>query len=220
MPLKRSLPRFVAPMLAGASQPFDSDAHLFEVKWDGIRALAFVKGRGYRLFTRWGREVTDPFPELKGLGRIRSGVVLDGELVVLRDGRPHLGSIQARQHTADPLKIRNLARTRPVTYVVFDLLYFDYHAVMNNTLLERRRRLRETLASLADPRIVFSEGVIGSGTELFAQVCRLGLEGVMAKGLTSRYRPGRRTRAWLKIKPPPNCEPENSRGINWSSGPG
>ena len=100
MPLKISLPRFVAPMLAGASGPFDSDEHLFEVKWDGIRALAFVEGDGSRLFTRWGREVTDPFPELAGLGRIRCGVVLDGELVVLRDGRPDLGSIQARQHTA------------------------------------------------------------------------------------------------------------------------
>ena len=220
MPLKRSLPRFVAPMLAGASGSFDSDEHLFEVKWDGIRALAYVEGDGYRLLTRHHRDVTDPFPELAGLGRIRPGVVLDGELVVLRDGRPDLGSIQARQHTADPLKIRNLARTRPVTYVVFDLLYFDYYAVMREPLLERRRRLRETLTSLADPRIVFSEGVLGSGTALFAQVCRLGLEGVMAKGLTSRYRPGRRTGAWLKIKPPPNCEPEDSRGIDWSSGPG
>ncbi len=220
MPLKLSLPRFVAPMLAGASKPFDSDEHLFEVKWDGIRALAFVEGDGSRLFTRWGREVTDPFPELAGLTRIRPGVVLDGELVVLRDGRPHLGSIQARHQATDPLKIRHLAQTRPVTYVVFDLLYFNYHAVMNNTLLERRRRLRETLARLADPRIVFSEGVIGPGTELFTQVCRLGLEGVMAKGLTSRYRPGRRTRAWLKIKPTPNCEPGDSRGIDWSSGPG
>ena len=218
MPLKLSLPRFVAPMLAGASKPFDSDEHLFEVKWDGIRALAFVEGDGYRLFTRWGREVTDPFPELKGLGRIRPGVVIDGELVVLRNGRPHLGSIQARHQAVERLKIRNLARTRPVTYVVFDLLYFDYHAVMNNTLLERRRRLRETLADVSDPRIVFSEGVISHGTELFAQVCRLGLEGVMAKGLTSRYRPGRRTRAWLKIKPTPNSE--ESRGIDWSSGPG
>ena len=65
-----------------------------------------------------------------------------------------------------------------------------------------------------------SEGVIGTGTELFTQVCRLGLEGVMAKRLTSRYRPGRRTGAWLKIKPPPNSEPENSWGIDWSSGPG
>ena len=128
-------------------------------------------------------------------------MALDGELVVLRNGRPHLGSIQARHQAADPLKIRHLAQTRPVTYVVFDLLYFDHHAVMNNTLLERRRRLRETLASLADPRIVFSEGVSGHGTELFAQVCRLGLEGVMAKRLTSRYRSGRRTGAWLKIKP-------------------
>jgi ATP-dependent DNA ligase len=207
-------------MLAGASEPFDSDEHLFEVKWDGIRALAYVEGDGYRLHSRHHREVTDPFPELAGLGRIRPGVVLDGELVVLRNGRPDLGSIQARQHTADPLKIRNLARTRPVTYVVFDLLYFDYHAVMREPLLERRRRLRETLARLADPRIVFSEGVIGTGTALFDQVSRLGLEGVMARGLTGRYRPGRRTGAWLKIKPPPNCEPENSRESDWSSGPG
>jgi ATP-dependent DNA ligase len=99
------------------------------------------------------------------------------------------------------LKTRNLARTRPVTYVVFDLLYVNFRSVMVEPLVERRRRLREIVESLAHPRIVFSEGVLGAGTALFAEVCRLGLEGVMAKRLSSGYRPGRRSRAWLKIKP-------------------
>jgi ATP-dependent DNA ligase len=198
-------------MLAGASEAFDSEAHLFEVKWDGIRALAFVEGDGYRLLTRHRRDVTDAFPELEGLARLRSGMVLDGELVVLRDGKPDLGSVQSRQHTADPWKTRNLARTRPVTYVAFDLLVEDFRSVMAEPLADRRRRLREILKGLAEPRILFSEGVLGAGTALFVEVCRLGLEGVMAKRLTSRYRAGRRSRAWLKIKP---------RGIDWSSAPG
>ncbi len=103
-------------MLAGASKPFDSDEHLFEVKWDGIRALAFVEGDGYRLLTRHHRDVTDQFPELDGLARLGPGVVLDGELVVLRDAMPHLGSVGSRQHTADPLKIRRLAQAHPFTF--------------------------------------------------------------------------------------------------------
>ncbi len=203
MPLQLSLPRLVAPMLAGASGPFDSDEHLFEVKWDGLRALAFVEGDGYRLLTRHHRDVTDQFPELAGLARLGPGVVLDGELVVLRDKRPHLGSVGSRQHTADPLKIRRLAQAHPATHVLFDLLYGDYRSAMGEPLTQRRRQLQKMLTRADDPRLVFSEGVVGHGTALFAQVCRLGLEGVMAKRLSGRYRTGRRSRAWLKIKPRP-----------------
>jgi len=198
-------------MLAGASGPFDSETHLFELKWDGIRALAFVDGGGYRLRTRHRRDVTDSFPELEALARLRPGAVLDGELVVLRDGKPDLGAVQSRQHTVDPLKVRGLARTRPVTYVVFDLLYVDFRSVMVEPLVERRRRLREIVEGLADSGILFSEGVLGAGTALFAEVCRLGLEGVMAKRLTSCYRPGRRSRAWLKIKPRGITERQGNR---------
>ncbi len=95
---------------AGSSRPFDSDEHLFEVKWDGIRALAYVEDDGYRLLTRHHRDLTAQFPELDGLARLGPGVVLDGDLVVLRDAMPHLGSVFSRQHTADPLKIRRLAQ--------------------------------------------------------------------------------------------------------------
>ncbi len=188
-------------MLAQASGPFDSEAHLFEVKWDGIRALAFVEGGGYRLLSRHHRDLTAQFPELDGLARLGPGVVLDGELVVLKDKRPHLGSVQSRQHAADPWKIRRLALALPVTFVLFDLLYLDYRSLMAQPLIGRRRRLQKTLRRADDPRLVFSEGAVGPGTALFAQACRLGLEGVMAKRLSGRYRPGRRSGAWLKIKP-------------------
>ncbi len=195
------LPGFVAPMLARASAPFDSPDYLFEGKWDGIRALAFVGREGYRLLSRHGRNLTASFPDLAGLARLGPGVVLDGELVVLKDKRPHLGSVQSRQHTADPWKIRRLAQALPVTFVLFDLLYLDYRSLMAQPLTGRRRRLQETLTRADDPRLVFSEGVLGPGTVLFAQACRLGLEGVMAKRLSGRYRPGRRSGTWLKIKP-------------------
>src|SRR5216683_7608953 len=117
------LPRFVPPMLAKPGVPFDSPEHLFEVKWDGTRALAFVDSRGYRLVNRHRADVTDRYPELGLLNDLPRGIVLDGEVVVLRQGKPDFGLLLSRNQARSPLKIQFLARILPVTYVVFDLLY-------------------------------------------------------------------------------------------------
>lgn len=202
IPHTEALPRRVQPMLAAAAlEPFDSRDHLFEVKWDGIRTLTYVDARGYRLFTRRHRDVTGQYPELAVLAGIPPGTVLDGELVVVRDGRPHFGSVLTRHATADPLKVRCLARSATVTYVVFDCLYTDYRSVMCEPLRDRRELLRATLEELSQPGVVLSEGVIGAGVAFFEAICSKRLEGMMAKALASPYRPGRRTRAWLKMKP-------------------
>ena len=99
------------------------------------------------------------------------------------------------------MKIRLSTRSMPATYVVFDLLYEGYQPLLDRPLVERRQQLRQLIEDLGRPQVVFSEGIVGSGRALFEEVCRRGLEGVMAKRLTSRYRPGKRTTAWLKIKP-------------------
>jgi bifunctional non-homologous end joining protein LigD len=93
------------------------------------------------------------------------------------------------------------ARSLPATCVVFDLLYEGYRSLLTEPLSQRRKRLCQLVEDLGRPQIVFSEGIVGPGRALFEEVCRQGLEGLVAKRLTSRYRPGKRTANWLKIKP-------------------
>ncbi|MHC4471401.1 MAG: ATP-dependent DNA ligase [Planctomycetota bacterium] len=187
-------------MLAGNGRPFDSDEHLFEVKWDGIRVVAFVSESGHRLQNRRLADITPRYPELAGLAGLPAGTVLDGEIVVLRDGKPDFELMQARWGVGDPRHVRALAAEHPVTYVAFDLLYAGGRSVMARPLAERRERLEEILGGLAIDRLVFSEGVTGAGKTFFDAAAEQGLEGVMAKRLASRYLPGRRSDSWLKVK--------------------
>jgi bifunctional non-homologous end joining protein LigD len=196
-----TLPAFVSPMLAQKGEPFDSGEHLFEIKWDGTRMLAFVEGGGYRLVNRHRAERTLQYPEMACLTELPAGVILDGEVVVFHEGRPDFGRLLSRDQAGSPFKIRLSARSMPATYVVFDLLYEGYCSLLDRPLVERRERLRQLVEDLRRPQVVLSEGIVGPGRVLFEEVCRLGLEGVVAKRLSSRYRPGKRTTAWLKIKP-------------------
>jgi len=188
-------------MLAKPGVPFDSPEHLFEIKWDGTRVLAFVESHNYRLVNRHRADVTERYPELKILNDLSAGTVLDGEVVVLRQGKPDFGLLLSRNQVRATLKIQFLARILPVTYVVFDLLYERYESLLALPLSTRRERLEKLIQGCAHPRLVFSQGVVGSGKAFFAEICHQGLEGMMAKRLVSRYLPGRRTDAWIKIKP-------------------
>ena len=196
-----SLPPFVLPMLARPGAPFDSDEHLFEIKWDGTRMLAFVEQNGYRLINRHRAERTAQYPELSCLTELPAGTILDGELVVFADGRPDFYRLLSRDQTCDPFKIRLASRLRPATYVVFDLLYVGFRPLLAQPLSDRRQRLSQLVEEFDRPELALSEGIIGTGRALFAEVCQLGLEGLVAKRLTSPYQPGRRTKDWIKIKP-------------------
>ncbi len=203
------LPPFLRPMLAQPGRPFDSDQHLFEIKWDGIRALAFIEQTGYRLVSRHGLELGALFPELAVLGDLPPGTLLDGELVVLRRGRPDLSLVQSRQQLRSGHKIRFRARTTPATYIVFDQLYDEYRPLLGKPLSVRRDVLSSTIGRIGPSRdsnharVVFSQGVVGAGRVFFRQVVDRQLEGVVAKRLDSLYRPGHRNGAWIKIKPLP-----------------
>ena len=130
--------------------PFDSEDHLFEIKWDGTRMLAFVDD-GYRLVNRHGACRTMQYPELAGLARLPAGTILDGEMVVLVDSRPDFRRLLSRDLTCAPLRIRLSARALPATYVVFDLLYDRYRPLLNEPLAERRDRLAQLVNDLGDP---------------------------------------------------------------------
>ncbi len=165
-----TLPPSIAPMLAQPGTPFDSAEHLFEVKWDGMRALAYVEAGGYRIVSRHGNDITDRFPELGSLADLPAGTVLDGELVVLRDGKPSFSLLQTRAPLCCQHKIRTLARTTPATYVVFDQLFNGYLSLMDEPLSTRREVMLKTVGRADHQPLIASDGVVGPGRSFYEKV--------------------------------------------------
>ncbi len=195
-----AFPEHVEPMLARIGTPFDSPAHLFEIKWDGVRAVSYVADARVRMHGRRRRDLATRYPELAFLASLPSGTILDGELVVLRpDGTPDFRAAVGREN-ATGNRIALASRQAPVTYVVFDLLWHAGEPLLALPLRERRARLERCVAQAAQPRLVLSEGVIGAGKALFEAVRAKGLEGIVGKRLDSPYLAGERTDAWQKMK--------------------
>ncbi len=184
-----------------ANGPFDSPDHLFEIKWDGIRALAHIEGSGrVRLQSREMTEITAQFPEVvESLARFPGGTVLDGELVVLVNGDPDRTKVLRRMSVRDSLRIGLLAEQCPATFIAFDLLFLDANSWMPRPLIERRTRMLNLLDVGQGDGVLASPAVEGRGLEMFKLVKARRLEGVMAKRMDGRYLPGRRSRLWLKI---------------------
>ncbi len=197
---QRELPPIVSPMLLKRASPIDSEDYLFEVKWDGSRGIVLVGARSYRLLSRHQVDLTEHFPELRFLQRLEPGTVLDGEVVVLKKGKPDFGLLLSRLGSQKALRTRLYAQSTPATYVVFDQLYESYASLLERPLWVRRERLVRTVEALGEPGLVLSEGIRRKGKSFFKEVSARGLEGVVAKRLESRYWAGKRSDAWLKIK--------------------
>jgi bifunctional non-homologous end joining protein LigD len=203
------LPKFIRPMLAVQAQvPFDSDDHLFEIKRDGIRCLAFIEARRVRLQSRELMDITAQFPELSGLADMSNGTVLDGELIFLEQGIPSLAKIQQRLQVQNRNRINLLSGLSPVVFVAFDLLYSAGISLMGEPLFSRRSQLEGMLREFRAAPVALSETILSQGRDLFAAARKLGQEGIMAKALNSHYAPGKRTIFWKKIK----VEPQRRRG--------
>ncbi len=190
-------------MLASLERhPFDSPNYLYELKWDGIRALATVQGGRTTLTDRNGRDITHVFPELAQIklqGK-HSGTVLDGEIVCLdKEGRPSFQLLRERL-----ISPNSRSRSIHTNYIVFDVLYVDGAPVMNEPLHRRKTRLHQLLSSseLVQPCAYIER----EGEAFFHATCQLGLEGIVAKEKSSVYSPGKRSSAWLKIKRWRECE--------------
>ena len=195
------LPEYIKPMLAKLSAPFDSPRFLYEIKWDGTRCLFFIEDGRIRLQNRRLNDITYRYPEFWDLPQrlSRNGVVFDGEIVVLKEGRPVFRLLQEREHVKSPVKIKFLAEKLPATYFVFDLLYLDGKSIMEKPLKERKKLLREIIPE--SPFVAESDYILEKGKAFFKEVIAQGFEGVMAKDLESPYLPGKRVDFWLKFKP-------------------
>jgi len=189
------------PMLATPAAPFDAEDYLFELKWDGVRALAEVAEGRWRLWGRTGSDYTERYPELAVLGRLPAGTMVDGELVVLQGSRADFPALLQRHQRQVAGPLDTLRQRLPIRYVVFDLLCHEGRSLLKEPLRERRARLRDLLVEMHGPLLVFSDGIVGQGRDFFARVVAQGHEGVMAKHLASPYQPGKRSPAWKKIKP-------------------
>jgi bifunctional non-homologous end joining protein LigD len=201
-PARAEPPSTLAPMLATAGElPRDDDGWAYEMKWDGMRVLAWVEGGRARLTSRNGNDVTDRFPEVRGLGEAMGAIeaVLDGELVALDDaGRPRFERLQPRIHVSSPAKARQLAAQSPVVVMLFDLLWLEGHPTMDRPYRERRELLERL--ELAGPAWQTPPTHYGDGAAVRRTATELGLEGVVAKRVDSPYLPGQRSPAWRKVK--------------------
>jgi bifunctional non-homologous end joining protein LigD len=191
------------PMLATSGQlPADDSGWAFEMKWDGLRALAFINGSEVRLRSRTARDITFAYPELAGLATAAQAeqAVLDGEIVAFGDDNwPDFECLQQRMNISTAAQARTLAAQVPVSYLAFDLLWLNGEPLLDQPY-SRRRELLDTLG-LDGGRWQVPPSFVGeSGADIQAVSKQQHLEGVMAKRLTSRYEPGRRTTAWRKIK--------------------
>ena len=184
------------PMLASPATAVPAGRDwVHEVKWDGMRVLADVHDGRLTLSSRVGNDVTVSFPELAPLAGLYEDMLLDGEVVALQDGRPSFGALADRMHVRDKRRAEVLAGTRPVTFMVFDLLRL-YGADLTAQPLTARRELLDRLD--LSGRHWQVPPVYDDGQELFAATLEQGLEGVVSKRLSSPYLPGRRSKDWLK----------------------
>ena len=201
-PAREPLPKDIVPMLARPGPlPRDEQHWAYEIKWDGVRAIAYVTPGELRLQSRNLRDVTRSYPELRALARELGSrsAVLDGEIVALDDqGRPSFARLQERMHVESESSARRRAEHTPVIYMIFDLLYFDGRSLMHEPYSQRRLRLDELGLSGSSWQTPATHH--GDGTALLSATAEQGLEGLVAKRLESPYEPGRRSGAWLKVK--------------------
>ena len=198
--VRAEMPGEITPMLATASNALPQGPEwLFEMKWDGVRALCYLEKKNVRLVSRTGNRIEKQYPELAGVREAiaAESAVLDGEIVALDEkGRPSFGALQSRIG-ARPSAAAQLAHTQPVVFFAFDLIYLNGYDLRRSPLLERKRALQSIV--FPSPLIRYSEHFTGNGEKLLQFAREHELEGVVAKRASSQYQSKRGT-DWIKVK--------------------
>ncbi len=190
-PVATGFPRDIRPMLATlAEEPVDGKDWVFEVKWDGYRCLAFIENKAVTLLSRNGQPFNQKFPEISSaLSGHRLNAVFDGEITALdKEGRSSFQLLQNYLKTG----------RGNLVYYIFDLLYLEDRSLIGLPLIDRKNLLQSIIPD--SDRIKFSGHVPTEGRRFFETTAAAGIEGIVAKRIDSRYEPGKRSKAWLKIK--------------------
>jgi len=198
--VRKSMPVAVHPMLAtSVEKPFDNLEWLFEIKWDGYRAVSFLRDGKVRLVSRNQNDLTGEFPELNELANSikAENAVLDGEIVVLDEqGRASFSLMQQRTGIRKDGRRTGARRELRVVYYIFDLIYLDGYD-LRRVALEQRKQVLAEIVTASD--LVRYSDHFPQGMALFEVAQKKGLEGILAKKRASHYEE-RRSREWLKIK--------------------
>ena len=182
------------------ANPFESPEYFFQIKWDGVRILAFCDGTGVRLQNRRGGERIFQYPELQVLGELLGGreAILDGEIVILEGGKPSFPRVMQRDQCHREQVLAYLQKAYPVTYCVFDLLFLD-----GEDLTPRSLSFRQGLLDGLFPETgsIYINDNFDSGRALFELMVERQWEGIVAKEKSGRYTWGpKKSAGWLKIK--------------------
>lgn len=191
----------IKPMLIGKeSAPFDDNNYLYELKWDGERCLAYLEpDKPPELRNKRNIKMLPKVPELESISRqVRHRCILDGELLILKDGKPDFSLIQRRSMMADRFRIELDAKQNPATFLAFDLLYYEDASTMLLPLTDRKELLSKAVAD--SPSLAVSQYISTQGTALFQFSKERELEGIVAKEKDSIYIPDKRTTNWIKMK--------------------
>lgn len=188
--VKQKLNELIKPMLAtNGGEPFDDDNWLFEIKWDGYRAIADLTD-DFQLYSRNGNSFNGKYPSVdEGLLLQNHDMIIDGEIVAYNEN--NLPDFQKLQHYAENSGVY-------VVYQVFDLLYLNGHSTRDLTLLQRKELLKDALVET--PNVMFCDHVENNGVDFYKVIEKSKMEGVMAKKKSSIYTDGRRSEDWVKIK--------------------
>ena len=182
-------------LLEEGDKPFNSKDYLYEIKFDGIRALIYVGKSSFKIISRNGNDLTSKYPELKDMQKIVGNheVIFDGEIIATFHGLPSFSLLQKRNRIK---KISDkLVEEIPVCFVAFDILY-DQHDLTSFSLTKRKDILKQYKEN---EHFIVSK-VYKEGMQLFKMVKKVGLEGIVAKKKSSKYYPGERTWDWVKVK--------------------
>jgi bifunctional non-homologous end joining protein LigD len=194
-------PREFEPMKAAlADTAFDRQGWIYEPKMDGIRAIAMIKQGKITLTSRRGLDLARSYPEIvHELSTYGHDLIFDGEIIALDErGMPSFQVLQQRSGLTATDDVRKASQATPIYYYIFDIVYLDNYSLLNTPLEQRKRILRETLIESDHIRLL--DRIETDGITAFKAAAAVGLEGIIAKRLDSRYEPGGRSKAWLKVK--------------------
>ena len=186
-----------------ASAPFSDKDWVFEIKWDGFRAITYIN-HTLSVKSRNEKELKYNFPELDELTHLARNLVVDGEIVVMREGRPDFQALLERGKAVSSREIEKRSSQEPATYIVFDVLEKDGKPLTKLPLIDRKKILQESVTE--GKYVLLSDFIEEKGEAYYSLVMEKGLEGVIAKRKDSLYEEGLRTGSWLKIKQLKTCD--------------
>ena len=187
------------PMLFYEGKLFNSEEYIYEIKFDGHRTIIYLDHNYINIRSRNNKDVTSLYPELNEVKKlVKRKCILDGELIILENGKPNFFKMQKRSLMTNTIRIKQESINNPVIFIAFDILYYDQKDLTNYPLIKRKEYLEKKVKE--NDYLIISKYVEYNGIELFKQIKKEQLEGIVAKRKDSIYQVNKRVHDWLKIK--------------------